>query len=107
MVGPGWSDLVEQADQIAIRYGARVQRVEDKLGTLSFEVSMYASMNDDLREELLSKLDNLSKQSNTLCALCGKPGTLHYLVWTYKTLCKEHLKRWLSTYEKRKTRYNP
>jgi len=95
-VGEGWRELVERTfarlDALASAQGEqdpdlglRVLDVKEKYGTLQMDVVPF-------RDDAEAIVDDAERQSETICDVCGKPGSLRGDAWL-STKCDEHSKK--------------
>ena len=81
-VGPGWEPLIRRL-YAAKPEDVEVHQVKEKFGGLRFYIGAAPQEYRDL-------VDAAENESYTLCATCGKPGTLDQTQWWVLTLCDEH-----------------
>lgn len=82
LVGPGWSDLVEQAFAFCKGRGIVITDLKEKYGTMRIYTDYY----DGDVEAVLELID--WKSAHT-CEKCGRPGKPRQTGWI-KTLCFQH-----------------
>ena len=79
-VGPGWSSLIHRAYN-ARPIGVHITDVKEKFGGLRICV-------DTAPDDYYDLLWDMIAESETICEMCGQPGTLRANGW-WKTLCDE------------------
>lgn len=80
-VGDGWSKLIDKIYDRLVD-GDVVLQVKEKFGGLRF----YLFSGND---ETYDFIDEVEKESLTICELCGESGSLVSIKGWYKTLCKK------------------
>jgi hypothetical protein len=80
-VGRGWSSLIDRVYD-ALPEDTAVIDVKEKFGGLRIYV-------DSAPKEFWDLLQNLEKESMTMCEVCGRAGSPRKTGWI-KTLCDEH-----------------
>ena len=79
-VGPGWSGLIERIYN-ALPEDAYICQVKEKWGGLRFYIG-------DAPAEIHSLIDEVERESYTVCEQCGRPGKPREGGWIL-TLCDE------------------
>ena len=80
MVGPGWSSLVNRAYD-AKPDDVQIIDVKEKYGGLRIYPETAPGWYHDMLWDMIA-------ESETICEVCGQPGTLRAKGW-WKTLCDE------------------
>jgi len=82
-VGPGWGSLIDKIYDF-LPESSFVLQVKEKYGTLRFYV--------DTDEKILDKIEEIEKESEKICEICGKEGLLRTDLGWWLTLCDEDYK---------------